>query len=239
MKLTESTIFNKEDAPVTPEVAPVVATPTAPVIPQELAELVGEGKKYSTVEAALASVPHAQTHIASIEAQLAKANEALAAARTQEEILAEIRESSSSTVPTTPSAPTVSQEQITSLIKQSLKEVQTEKEATTNISTVTSTFEETFGDKAEAAYNQIATDSGLSIKDLNRLAATSPSAVLKLAGIGNKQLPVVKPSSGTINTESLAAQPITQEHNSRVSGNTTKDLTAAFQKAKNFVAAQH
>ena len=60
-------------------------------IPTEAAELVGDGKKYSSVEDALKSVPHAQKHIQTLESELATLKEELMKRRTTEELLDEIK----------------------------------------------------------------------------------------------------------------------------------------------------
>src|SRR4030043_1329496 len=86
---------------------PVVETPAIPSspalnIPTEIAELVGEGKKYKSVEDALKSVPHAQQHIQTLEEENARIKAELVARRTTEEILEEIR---SGGQPAQPQAP--------------------------------------------------------------------------------------------------------------------------------------
>ena len=60
-------------------------------IPTEAVELVGEGKKYSSVEDALKSVPHAQKHIQTLESELATLKEELSKRKTTEELLDEIK----------------------------------------------------------------------------------------------------------------------------------------------------
>ena len=58
-------------------------------IPTELAEFVGEGKKYQTVEDALKSIPHAQSHIQKLEEEMKQAREELAKRKAAEELLEE------------------------------------------------------------------------------------------------------------------------------------------------------
>ena len=60
-------------------------------IPTEASELVGSGKKYTSVEDALKSVPHAQKHIQTLESELATLKEELTKRRTTEELLDEIK----------------------------------------------------------------------------------------------------------------------------------------------------
>ena len=66
------TIFDGATTPTEPVVPEVTPTNT---IPQELVDLVGENKKYKTVEDALKSVAPAQAHISKLEAELAQLKE--------------------------------------------------------------------------------------------------------------------------------------------------------------------
>ena len=88
--MTEETIF-EGDKPEETVAAPILDTPTTPLVPTELQGIVGEGKKYSTVEAALASIAPAQSHIATIEAENALLKETLAGQKTTRELMDELR----------------------------------------------------------------------------------------------------------------------------------------------------
>ena len=63
------------DTPKTPEGTPA---PTGIKLPDEALDLIGEGKKYGSVEAALKALPHAQKHIATLEAEAQALREQLA-----------------------------------------------------------------------------------------------------------------------------------------------------------------
>lgn len=218
---------------------PAVVAPAPPVtpsvqVPTELVEFVGVGKKYQSVEDALKSVPHAQQHISTLEAENARIKAELESRRTTEELLAEIRSGITPAVVTptqTGYDPAQIEQTVTSLLAR--------KEATTkaqnNINTVVSRFTEVFGDraKAEEEYNKLAASAGLDVPTLNSLAATSPEAVLKLAGMSGqpKQGIPGKPVS-TVNTAALNGKP-TDKVSARVPlyGASTKDVTAAWRAA--------
>jgi hypothetical protein len=228
--MSEESIFNGETPPV---VEPPASNPTS-TVPTEVADLVGEGKKYRSVEDALKSVPHAQKHIETLEQENARIKSELEKRRTAEELLEEIRNGISQPAAGTP-APTFDPNTIESTVEQLLARKEAKRSADSNISQVVSKFQEVFGDKekAEQEYIKIAAEAGLSVQMLNNLAATSPAAVLKLAGIGTaKQQPVGKPSS-TVNTESFS-QGNTQQLSSKVPavGSTTKDLMQAVRNAR-------
>lgn len=229
--MTEETIF--ESTPATPEtVTPPVSSPATLSLPPELTELVGTGKKYATAEAALASIPHAQKHISTLEQENAAIKAELEKRRTTEELLVELRSTgipqTSTNVPAGLDQATVEQ-----LIARTLETKEAQKVAQQNINAITSTFKDKFGDKAEEVFIALAKESGMSVQYLNNLAATSPNAVLKLAGISNK--PVVSnvsKSSGSINTAGFTNNTSTQDLSARVKqGASTKDLVSAWKNA--------
>ena len=82
---------NKISEPSTNEAQNQVNQQPVFQIPTEAAELVGDGKKYQSVEDALKSVPHAQKHIQTLESELASVKEELTKRRTTEELLDEIK----------------------------------------------------------------------------------------------------------------------------------------------------
>jgi len=84
----------------------------------------------------------------------------------------------------------------------------------------------------------VAQQSGIDIQNLNKLAASSPTAVLRLAGIDFPQKREVagKPSS-SINTEALAHTAGQQQPSARVQGTSTKDLVAAWRAAGELIKA--
>jgi hypothetical protein len=111
-------------------------TTTTPTIPQELAELVGQGKKYSTVEDALKSVPHAQKHISTLEADMIALKEELAKRKTAQELLDEIK--SRDTHTEQPSVTGITEDKAAEIVKQVLQKEEQAKKTTANIKSVTS-----------------------------------------------------------------------------------------------------
>lgn len=228
------TIF---DGVTAPEVVP--ATPSTVALPTEVAELVGEGKKYRTAEDALKALPHAQGHIKTLEEEAKQLREELAKRKTAEELLEEFKVSGvlggNRQEPAV--TPRVDVEQV-------VASVLAKKEAATtaqkNISVVVNTFTEAFGDKTkgEEMYNKVAEESGLSVAALNQLAATSPEAVLRLAGITKKQETVPGKVQSTVNVQAFNDKP-QGELSSRVKpGASTKDVVAAMRIAREKVIKQ-
>ena len=227
------TIFDGATTPVETAVIPEVALPT------EVAELVGEGKKYRTAEDALKALPHAQGHIKTLEEEAKQLREELAKRKAAEELLEEFKASGvlggNRQEPAEPA--NVNYEEI-------VASVLAKKEAATtaqkNISTVVSTFTEAFGDKTkgEEMYNKVAEESGLSIAALNQLAATSPEAVMRLAGITKKQESVPGKVQGTMNAETFGNKPNTELSARLKPGATTRDMVDAVKIARAKVMQQ-
>ena len=197
-------------------------------IPTEAAELVGDGKKYSSVEDALKSVPHAQKHIQTLESELAAAREELAKRKTAEELLDEIK--SGIQPQATPAGSEFDQDKLLQLVDQTLEQKERQRAAKTNAESVANKFTEKFGDKAEEAFLTIAKEAGLTVQQLNSLAMNSPKVVLKLAGFGDSADKPPAHSSGSLNTQSLGNKP--QELSARVpKGASTKDMVSAWKAA--------
>ena len=216
----------------------VPATPSSPTlnIPTEIADLVGEGKKYKSVEDALKSVPHAQQHIQTLEEENARIKAELVARRTTEEILEEIK---SGVQPAQPQAAAgVQTQDVAEVVTQMLAQRDAQAKAEANISRVVSSFQNTFGTKeqAEAMYVKVAEESGLSVPALNKLAATSPDVVLKLAGITKKQEAPAGKVASSVNTDTFQ-QVSSGTLSAKVSmvGASSKDIKQAVQNAREMV----
>lgn len=225
---TETTVFSQ----ATPDpVIPVVVTPT-PVLLQDVSEFVGVGKKYASVDDALKSVPHAQKHINTLEEELATVKAELVKRRTTEDLLTELK-STSNINDGKPPQNNITTEDLQKIVKQTIEQNEQQATAQSNIKKITDLFKEKFGDKAESTYITIAQESGMTIANLNRLAASSPSVVLKLAGLETKKVDqVITKPAGTINTQSLNANAADGTLTARVKqGASTKDLVSAWKIA--------
>jgi hypothetical protein len=199
-------------------------------IPTEAAELVGDGKKYSSVEDALKSVPHAQKHIQTLESELATLKEELMKRRTTEELLDEIK----SGVQPKENLQGVEfdQDKLMQLVDQTLEVKERQRLAKTNASQVAAKFTEKFGTEAETVYKSVARENGLSEQQLNSLAASSPNVVLKLAGLAEAKIAPVSKSSSSFNTQALTQKVDSSTLSARVKqGATTKDLVNAWKIA--------
>lgn len=227
--MSESTPFS---ATTDNNAAPVVNPAAVPTIPPEVSELVGQGKKYATVEEALKSVPHAQNHIKTLTEELQAAKAELEKRRTAEQLLDEIK--SGIKPAEQPSSSSITPDSVAQLVEQAISKQQQELIASRNVEQVTSSLTAKYGDKAEEAYISLAKENGISVQQLNLLSKTSPAVVLKLAGLSTVKQPTQGGkiendvnlnsfSQGTVDTSNLSAK--------IKPGASTKDVLAAWKIA--------
>lgn len=231
--MSEQTIFNGEV-----DQTPPVVTPPSPVVPTELQELVGQGKKYATLDDAIKSVPHAQTHIAKLEQEAAQLREELQKRKAAEDLLADIKAGITQQGETTPKVD-LSQETVSNIVKNVLRQEQESNIQAQNAKSVMTAFETAFGDKqkAEQEYIKIAEKNNLPVQMLNQLAMTSPEAVLNLAGLKKTTQPVGKVSSD-VNTINFNTTEPEMPSAKLKPGATTKDMVAALQAARQKVLSR-
>lgn len=228
--MSEENIFSADQAPES-----VVENP--PVndsqLPPEVQEFVGEGKKYKSLQDALKSIPHAQSHIEKLEQELVEARTEAAKARAMDELLEEINKSKVQVAPqSTPASNTPKDVDINSAVEQVMARREAQKVAKENAQEVINAFQAKFGDQSEAQFVKLAQDTGLPLNYLNSLAQTSPKAVLKLAGMVSEAPKNVPHSTSTVKTEGQFNSS-NQELSSRVPlvGASTKDVLNAWKTA--------
>ena len=112
------------------------------------------------------------------------------------------------------------------MVSQELTKIEQSKVKAQNNKTVAQRFMKQYGNKGEDVYNKLATDSGLTVADLNIIAANSPTAVFKMAGFEQKQTDV-SPTIGSVNTQAYQAEP-TGDLNAKVKSFDTKDVKTAW-----------
>jgi phosphoribosyl-ATP pyrophosphohydrolase len=209
--------------------------------------------KFTTVESALESIPHAQAHIAKVEA------EALAQRARTTELEAELNRTKGAleaveklgTTPkiepnvSTPAAPVVPavdiDSQIEAKVAASLKANADAERASNNVSSVTAALQEKYGETASQKFYEKASEVGLSKEQINTLAATSPAAVLAY-------FPEVKQdiTNVSVSTTSVPATPVIDftkplgvPEKSVLFGSDTKDVLAEWQRHGEFVKVQN
>lgn len=223
--MSEETIFSTD--PVEPEVNPAPQVS----VPQELAELVGEGKKYKTAEDALKSIPHAQSHIAKLEEEMAQLREELAKRKAAEDLLEEFKATGYKQEPTIVKSEPVD---IESVVAKVLTQKEQQAIAKANQGTVVKAFDAKYGEKGEEMYIKLAEESGMSLAELNVLAARSPKALFKMAGFEHKES-VPSKTQSSVNTEGFSGSGQNTFSAKLPKGATTKDLVQAWRNAGEMV----
>jgi len=238
---TEQTPFTEAPAAPVAQPAPVEAAPTPAaiptpiVIPDAVSHLVGEGKKYATLDVALAALEPAQNHIDKIESENAALRAANEKARNQEDILADWQQQVSAQpqqATPAPSVPATSTESISEIVNQQMLARDAAFKAKANTDEVTASMTKHYGtvEKAEAAYIEQATAMGLGVKGMNNLAASSPKAVLKMLGIEGQSLPPAPATThGSVNTAALNQTPVSETPKSVMAGASHAQQKAAWQ----------
>jgi hypothetical protein len=220
------------ETPVEQSTNEAVQTDTAPKafeIPTEAQELVGEGKKYQSPEDALKSVPHAQKHIETLESELASVKEELTKRQTTQELIDELKSGSQPVENTTQSAE-INQDSVMDLVNQTLTIREKKAQAESNAKSVAAKFTAQYGDKAESTYNSIAKELNVTVAQLNELASSAPSIVLKAAGLSAATAPVGN-TTGSVNTEALTNTAPSEALSAKVESGSTKDLLKAWGRA--------
>jgi hypothetical protein len=198
-------------------------------VPEVAQELVGEGKKYSSPEDALKALPHAQQHIETLEREMAELREQLVKSKTAEEILEEINKKPTEQV----AEPQFDPNQLDELIESKLTAKEQQAVQQKNVSDVVNTFVQEYGDKAKAEeiYVQKAADLGISVDQINSLAAKSPKAVYELFGLSSKPESAPQKIQSNINSEAVTNNAPAQEAPKSVMGRSTANDDVAAWRA--------
>lgn len=156
------------------------ATP-AFTVPAEVADLIGEGKKYANVEAALASIPNAQAHISTIEGENAEYKNAMMSNDKLDQVLAKLAQPTPTPV-ATPPAEGLSQDDVSIFVQQEIARTEKVNLEKANLTAVESKLRELNGENVGEVFNTKAAEVGMSPAQLTTLAKVSPQAVLALFG---------------------------------------------------------
>lgn len=190
----QTNLFTEENAPAPQEgeqqQQPVQQlTQQAPQLAPEVAAFVGDGRKYATVQAALASIPHAQTHIANLEEDNQRLKQEvetlkteLAKAKNLEDVVASLSGSQQ------PSAPQVQAGLDEQAVLELLAKRDAQAQAQANQLQVTNALVGKFGDGAKAteALKAKAAELGVGFDFMRDLASKSPKAVLSYFNVESK-----------------------------------------------------
>jgi hypothetical protein len=178
---------------------------------QALEQLVGEGKKYATVEEAAKGLWHAQKHIAGLESNYAELQKELNKRLTAEELLKKVIDHKDTTPAQTSAKGEPQSLDIEALLKKAeesavaaVQKRELETSASKNEERITEALVKKYGtmEKAAEAARQAAQTYGVSIDEFQQMARTKPRVVEGLLGLNDSKQRQSTPSplSGSLNT---------------------------------------
>ncbi len=249
---TDQSIFNNESQATQPNVNDGV--PSNAQGSGDLANLLGSIKnergeqKYKSVEDALVGLDNAQKYIPTLTAQLAQKEQELATARQEAARVVELERTvqaltSKGEPANTQASVPLNEDQIANLVTQTLTRQQQEATAKANTLAVAQTLQTKFGADAEKTYNAKAQELGMTVIELNALAAKNPKAVFTLLGV-TQEAPKQLSSSTSQQFNTDAFQPkqdsfIGRNSKPTLIGATTSDLNEETARSKQMVEELH
>ena len=223
--MSDETLF--AEATATPEAAAVPQT-QQPSLPEEVMALVGTGKKYATVEDALKSVPHAQTHIARLEQEMQSLRERAAQAKAIDDVYEALASRQQGEQQVTASAPIVDERFIDAVLERKLEEQKRAEEKRVNLNKVKESLTTKYGEKAAEVFKKKAEELGINEGFLTDLAAKSPAAALELFGANAKEKVATAVPSGSINPQAFVQNQQPAPPKAVMAGASTSDLLNAW-----------
>jgi len=227
--------------PVAPATTPAVAPAEQTVQPTDPNSLFADQlqaiksddgrQKYADVPTALASVSHAQTHIAEQAQKIKELEETVAQQQGMEEVLAQLK--SQQTQAELPSTTGIDETTLASLLDQRLDQRDNEARQNANASTVLTKLKTVFGDKAEQQFTSKANELGISVPYLSDMARQAPQAVL--AYFNETATPhTANPTTTTVNTNVLQTKQPNPDmsHMDVFTGGTSSSVTSWREAAK-------
>lgn len=222
--MSDTTLFSTETATPEPVAVQSLAVPS---IPAEVAELVGEGKKYKSVDDALKALPHAQSHIARLEQEAKELREKAAQARAIEDVY-EALQSRQSADPVTAAVPAFDERTLDVVLERKLQEKQAMAVKQANMNEVKQALTDKFGDKASETFRKKAEELGVNEVFLTDLIAASSKAGLELFGLVRKDAPASAAPAGGINTQAIMQNQQPVKPKAIMGGATTSDMIQAW-----------
>lgn len=226
-------IFESDNGNQTTNQEPVVTT--APdltkILPDSLRDMVGEGKKYASVEKALESIPHAQSHIERLETELKEMRSKVDSSVATNEVYDTVKKLLEAERKT-PEGVKVDEATLAELLDRKLTEREMLARQQANVQSVKKALEDKYGDAAKEVYNKKAEELGVNVKFLNDVVAASPNAAFELFGLKkDSSTSVPSGTRSTVNTDAFKPTPPTQK-TSIMGGADTSDMVAAWRAAK-------
>jgi hypothetical protein len=198
--MSDTLFADDQSATQAPEAGAAPSTPSIE-LPDEVAGLIGEGKKYSDVTTALGSIPHAQQHISTLEKELAETRAELEKRAKLEDAIAKLEGKDQFPVET--KTESIDPAKLVEEVKASLRQDEQINRAKANLGTVESKLVEVYGDKAKEKFEEASARLNMSAQVLTALAKDSPEAALALIGVPKAEGNPQGTSESDVNTSAL------------------------------------
>jgi len=175
-------------------------------------ELVGEGKKFATVEDLAKGKAEADIFIEQLKKEQAELRSDLDQRLSAQDLLEEIRKereaqlSSSNTPAEGNTTPSLGQDDIASLVKDTVKQMGVQETSEQNILIVDQKMKELFGDRAQEVMLQKAKENEVSVDFLKDAAAKSPKAFFNVLGLSNQKTATPSMTQGTVDMSSTMSK---------------------------------
>lgn len=148
-----------------------------------LDDLVGENKKFKTVEDLAKGKLEADRYIEELKAKLSEVETRISNEDYAKKLLEQIEnrhQSEGNSDPIEPSKPGINSEDLEKLVKQHVSQFESERSVQENLNTCDEILVKAYGDKASETLRQRAEQLGVSMDDLKELAGKSPAAFSRL-----------------------------------------------------------
>lgn len=240
-KTAQETPENKETGSTANTAASAPSNPLEDLL-REVKNENGE-PKYKSVEDALVALKHAQEYIPKVKEEKTQAEKELEALRAEVERLKSLEDTvfdlTQKQEQTSTNGVALDEEGIAKLVERTLTRKEQEEMSRKNQAEVVKTLSEKFGDEAEKVFYNKAQELGLSVDEMNSLAARSAKTVLTLFGVtetvAHKQTTNTSPTQGSVNTAAFQPNPqsfLGREEKSVMFGATTEDIKQAVANAE-------
>ena len=169
--------------------------------------LVGEGKKFKTVEDLAIGKVQSDEFIEQLQTETAGLREDLGKRVSVEEAISNLKKSGVNNDNGGDTSPAqLSPDDIQSIVTKTLTETQTAQTYNKNLDVTSNLMTEKFGEKAAETLQNKAQSLNLSVQELKDIAGKSPDAFKELMGLTQKQTSGTPQSSGgTVNTELISS----------------------------------
>lgn len=224
-------------------------------VPDDVATILGSIKnergepKYKDLHTALQALQHSQEFIPTLKtqydaekAEAQRLREEVARLKTIEETVAALtnqREPASQ-----PTNTGLSEEQIAELVNRTLSRKEAQTQSTANLESVVSSLQTVFGTDAEKKFYDKAKELGMTVAEMNTLAAKSPKAVLSMLGVNGQQAHKPNTTVTTSSVNTSAFQPnqetfVGRNNKPTLIGATTQDMQMESAASRKMVEELH